>query len=366
MWIDAATPYDQLPAPPPLQDMLDVPVLLKAVSAHAALAELKGLCLKLLDPNMLLSTILLQESRDSSLIENIVTTDDQLYKALVDRLEQADPAVKEVLGYKQAVFRGLEHIAAHGAITQGTALAVVQAVKGDDRGLRERPGTNLANPITRQVIYTPPNPAALHRLLEQWEQLLNEHVATVPLVRMAMLHYQFEAIHPFHDGNGRTGRILNILYLMHHGLLPQPVLFHSSYIIAHKPAYYQRLREVTENGRWKPWVLYMLDAVEQTARHTQRLIRDIAALHEATVVRIRSIDHKLPATELADLITSLPYVKVGTLEARGFGSRPTATRYLKMLTGDVLRRHPEGRDVYYINQRLVDLLARAPQFTGAA
>jgi Fic family protein len=363
MWKDAFTPYDQLPAPPPVQELLDVPVLLKAVSAHAALAELKGLCLKLPDPRLLLSIILLQESRDSSLIENIVTTNDQLYKALVDRADQNSPAVKEVLGYKQAVFNGVERIAAEKAITQGTALAVVQAVKGDARGFRTRTGTNLANPSTRQVIYTPPNPEVLPGLLAQWEHLVNEPVATVPLVRMAQLYYQFEAIHPFHDGNGRAGRILNMLYLVHHGLLTHPVLFHSSYIIANKPDYYRLLREVTEKGQWKPWVLYILDAVEQTARHTQQLIRDMAALRDDTVARIRATDPKLPAAELADLVISLPYVKVGTLEARGFGSRPTVTKYLKVLANGVLRRQPEGRDVYYINQPLVDLLARTPAFT---
>lgn len=360
MWSQPDTPYNQLPDPPPAEELETMAVLRAAIRARSALAELKGLCQALPQPELLLNTVVLQESQDSSAIENIVTTKDQLYQAVLNPLDQAPPAVKEVLRYREAVKDGVQAMRQAGGISTNTATLVMRRIKDTTVGLRSLPGTKLSNPATGRIVYTPPDPELLPGLMARWERFAHGQDRLDPLVRMAATHYLFEAIHPFSDGNGRTGRIINVLLLIREELLPQPVLYLSSYILQHKPDYYRLLREVTERDAWEPWLLFMLGAVEETAMRTIRLIRDVLTLKEGFTGDMRGISNKMPVMELAELLFSFPYVKVSTLADRGLGTRPTATNYLRALTQrGLLQQRRIGREFYFINHRLTDLLTRA-------
>ncbi len=360
MWSQPEIAHDHLPDPPAPEALETLAVLRAAIQARAALAELKGLCQALPQPELLLHTVVLQESQDSSAIEDIVTTKDQLYQAVVNPLDQAPPGVKEVLRYREAVKDGVLAMRQAGGISTNTATLVMQRIKGTTAGLRTLPGTKLSNPATGRIVYTPPGPEQLAGLMARWERFAHEHHHMDPLVRMAAAHYQFEAIHPFADGNGRTGRIINVLLLIHEELLTQPVLYLSSYILQHKPDYYRLLREVTERDAWEPWLLFMLRAVEETAKRTIQLIREVLTLKEGFTGDMRGISNKMPVMELAELLFSFPYVKVNTLVDHGLGTRPTATHYLRALTQrGLLHQRRIGREFYYINHRLTDLLARS-------
>lgn len=358
MWKQPEAPYNQLPDPPLAGVLETSAVLRKAIGARAALAELKGFCQVLPNPELLLNAVVLQESRDSSAIEDVVTTQDQLYQAILDP-EQAPPAVKEVLRYREAVHHGLNAMKRTKGIGTNTAVLVMQRVKDTTAGLRTMPGTKLSNPGTGRVIYTPPDPANVPGLLARWEHFIHATDEFDPLVRMAAMHYQFEAIHPFSDGNGRTGRILNVLYLVQAELLAHPVLYLSSHILRNKALYYRSLREVTEQDRWEPWILFMLDAVETTAHRSLQLIRDIIAAKATVSEELRGISQKLPVADLANLLFSFPYVKINTLMEHGLGTRPTATAYLRALSekGTVSEARI-GREIYFINHRLMDLLTK--------
>ncbi len=361
MWTRPETPYNTLP-PPPTQDELEtVQVLRKAISATRALAELKGKCQTLPSPELLLNSIVLQESKDSSAIENIVTTNDQLYQAILNPFDHATADVKEVLRYREAIQTGLQALVRTGGISTAAAVAVMQQIRGTTVGLRNKPGTKLTNPATGQVIYTPPEHDHVPDHMAAWERFVNAAEGVDPLVRMAAMHYWFEAIHPFSDGNGRTGRILNVLFLVNAGLLQQPILYHSSHILQHKSAYYRCLRQVTETGQWEAWTLFMLDAVEQTSKLTLGLIEAILHLRESSAQAIRGISQKMPVGELNDLLFTYPYLKIATLMERGLGSRPTVTKYLRALSSPelgILREQRFGNEVYFINHQLMDLLTR--------
>ena len=360
MWQLPEQPYNSLPDPPKAARLETAAVLRKAIAARSALAELKGLCQALPQPELLLNSIVLQESRDSSAIENIVTTQDQLYQAILNPIDQAPTEVKEVLRYREAVHEGLSAMARTQGIGTNTAVLVMQHVKGTSTGVRDLPGTKLSNPATGRIIYTPPDTQHVKPLLARWERFLHGNDQMDPLVRMAAMHYQFEAIHPFSDGNGRTGRIINVLYLVQAGLLIHPVLYLSSHILQNKSNYYKLLREVTEQDRWEPWTLFMLDAVETTAQRTLHLIQGILALKETVTAELRGISQKMPVADLAELLFSFPYVKIGTLMERGLGTRPTATAYLRAATDrGVLHEARIGREIYFINHRLMDLLTKA-------
>lgn len=353
-------PYNELPDPPG-SDRLETPaVLRRTITARAALAELKGACQQLPEPNLLLNTLMLQESQDSSAIENIVTTRDQLYQAILHPLDAAPPNVKEVLRYREAMREGIIAMERTGGLSVNTAVQVMQRIKHTGIGLRAMAGTQLANPATGKVIYTPPTPAHVPDLMARWERFANTVDGLDPLVRMAAMHYWFEAIHPFADGNGRTGRILNVLFLINAGLLVHPVLYLSSHILRHKPEYYRCLRRATEEDAWEEWLLFMLGAVEETARATLALITGIDQLKRTFVADVRALNNKLPATDLADLLFSFPYVKAGTLMDRQLGTRPTVTAYLRALVEHgLLHELKRGRENYFINHRLTDLLARS-------
>ncbi len=358
-WNQSDLPYNALPDLPP-KISLTTPAIFKAVvMANRYLAELKGYCQTLPNPELLLNTVVLQESKDSSAVENIVTTQDELYQAILHPFDTLSSNTKEVLSYKKAVYKGWDYLEKQGLFTTKLAIQVMQAIKYTTVGLRTIPGTKLKNPILDEVIYSPPDPQYLPEKLSAWEKYINEAVEEVdPLIVMALMHYQFEAIHPFSDGNGRTGRILNVLFLLHNELLHLPVLYHSKYIIQHKNEYYRNLRLVTEEGAWEPWIIYMLNAVKETAQTTLALIKNITQLKTDTLEKIKEVSQKIPAFELNELIYSYPYIKIKVLEEKGIAKRQTASSYLqKLAKEEILHSIKVGKEIYYINHKLMRLLS---------
>lgn len=357
-WTQSELPFNSLPDLPPVADVVTSAVLKKAIVASRSLAELKGSCLRLPRPEILLNTVILQESKDSSAIENIVTTQDALYQAILNPSDRMPSEVKEVLRYREALYSGIEELGRTPVFKASMTVKIMQRLRGiSGAGYRTQPGTTLSNPSTRRVIYTPPEPVHIRDKMNAWERFVNVDEQFDPIIKMALMHYQFEAIHPFSNGNGRTGRILNVLYLMQQGLLTQPVLYHSSYIIQHKSDYYRTLREVTEYDRWEPWILFMLEAVAETSQSTLRFIEQMLTLKEEMLVAIRHISQKMPAYELNELLFSYPYVKVKTLIDRGLGTRPTVSNYLDQLAKqNLLVIVRVGRENYFVNHRLMELL----------
>lgn len=356
---DPEQPYNQLLDLPPKIEIESNAVLKKAIKANKYLAELKGTCLRLPNPDLLINTVILQESKDSSEIENIVTTQDALYKAVLSPFEQMPSETREVLNYKNAIYSGLEAMQQNGLLKASVAITIMQKIKNTTAGLRKLDGTRLAHPKTKKVIYSPPEPDHIPQKIKAWEEFMNLEDSLDPLVKMALMHYQFEAIHPFADGNGRTGRILNVLYLVNQGLLTNPVLYHSSYIIQHKSDYYRCLREVTEKGAWEAWIIFMLDAVSETSIQTLQMIERMLEIKDTTLEIVKGLGQKVPAYELNELLFSYPYIKIKVLEDHGVAKRQTASQYLQKLEEEgVLKSVKSGREVYYINHQLIDLLSR--------
>ena len=370
MAFDRSLPYNALPDLPPPEDVETVPILRATIRARSLLSELKGYCLTLPHPEILLNTVVLQESRDSSAIENIVTTQDELYRALASPEDSAGapPQVREVLRYREAIYAGMREMERTKGISTGVMVRIMQTLKQTTESVRAMPGTKLANPATREIIYTPPDGEAVIRdKLQALEGFINgESLPYDPLVVMALMHYQFEAVHPFSDGNGRTGRILNVLFLLDRDLLTLPVLYISGYVVRHKADYYRLLRRVTEEGAWTDWILYMLDAVAETSQATLETIKGILRLRAQATEDAKAALPRGPAREIVDLMFSYPYLKISTLEAEGIAKRQTASTYLHALTKEsggpgLLRPVKVGRDVYFINDPLVRLLAAPPQ-----
>jgi Fic family protein len=310
------------------------------------------------DQAMLLDSLILQEARASSEIENILTTNDELFKAASDESLPASPEAKEVLRYRQALNHGFRQIGTRPLAT-GLFIEIAQLIKQADFSVRRTPGTRIANG-RGQTIYTPPEGDGVIRdKLRELENFMHAEDGLDALVKMALMHYQFEAIHPFPDGNGRTGRILNILYLVDCGLLTQPVLYLSRHIIDHKAAYYEGLRRVTEEGAWIEWVLYMLDAVEQTSLRTRQQIIDILALMESVRERVQREAPGVYSKDLIEQVFRQPYCKIQFLERAGLGTRQTCAKYLRELERlGVLSGQKIGREVYFINEPLFGLLTR--------
>jgi Fic family protein len=355
---DRQKPYQNLPLLPP-RAVLESPSIYKQlVSASRALAELKGAGDLIPNQAVLLTTLALKEAKLSSEIENIVTTNDELYKALADEDYNQDPATKEVLSYNQALWFGYNTLRSGRPLSTRLFEEIVARVKPNSSGIRTFIGTKIAS--QHGVIYTPPEGEKLIRdLLQNLEIFLYNNTSLDPLIKMALMHYQFEAIHPFADGNGRTGRILNILYLIEEQLLEIPVLYLSSYIMKNKTNYYQGLRQVTENDAWESWVLYMLSALEQTALATKDKILGIRNLIAETDTTIKE---KLPGIhrkELTEILFQQPYCKIKFLE-EGLGLvRQTASNYLKQLEKiGVLKGTKRGREWYYLNVPFFDLLTQ--------
>ena len=353
-------PFNDLPNLPPAEFTESAEILRHLAKAARYLGELNGLCTSLPDPQLLINTIVLQESKNSSAIENIVTTQDELYKAAGEEAT-ASHAAKEVLSYREALYVGLEKMTTQkNLLLTNTMLEVVQTIKQNKSGIRTAPGTALKNAINGDVIYTPPCcDDVLSEKLTALEQFINEPESSLldPLVKMAFIHYQFEAIHPFADGNGRTGRIVNALYLVQQELLSQPVLYLSSYIVKYKTEYYQLLRGVTEKNNWNDWVMYILTALIETAQLTTKKIRAMLLLKDEFEKKMKQTLGASFSYELLQLMFTLPYLKIELLEKRAIAHRQTASTWLKKLTeADIVRPQKMGRTTYYVNWRLMELL----------
>ncbi|OIN55507.1 Fic family protein [Arsenicibacter rosenii] len=357
---DKNRPYNELVKLPPLVDLETKEILRATNQANKLLAELKGRCLSLPDPSLLINTIVLQESKDSSAIENIVTTQDELYRAVISPDDINKPATKEVLQYREALYLGYHMLNEHDLITTNLLVKVMQRLKATTVGIRNAAGTRLISSKTKDAIYTPPEGEQLIReKLHDLEQYIHDDHPDDPdpLIKMALIHYQFEAIHPFADGNGRTGRILNVLYLVQKKLLTLPVLYLSSYIINHKDDYYRLLRAVTEEQKWHEWILFMLSAIAETSSLTLQKIEGILRLYHDTLEKVRETLPNTNARDINDLLFSYPYVKIKTLELNGIAKRQTASLYLQQLAqAGVLIPLKYKKEIYYVNYRLMDLI----------
>lgn len=360
-------PFNALPDLPPDLSALQTPEMFsRLIAAHRGLAELKGYCQTLPNPELLLNAIILQESKDSSEIENIVTTQDELFRAAAVEMA-SDPSAtpgpaKEVLRYREAVYHGSALLKDRGLITTNMLAEIVQRLKENDAGVRKN-AVAIGSSSSRKVIYTPPQGETLLRQkLYALESFINDDQGSAagidPLVRMALVHYQFEAIHPFYDGNGRTGRILNVLYLMHQGLLDYPILYLSAYILQQKPEYYRLLQGVTETGAWAEWVNFMLEAVRATSLTTLGLVREINELLERLANTAKTEMQNGYSRDLIRLIFRQPYCKIQFVVNEGLASRATASKYLAELERvGILKSTQVQREKYFINYQLLELLA---------
>jgi Fic family protein len=332
-------------------------IMKKLTAASRRLAELKGVAASIPNQGILINTLGLQEAKDSSAIENIVTTHDELFREVAFP-EAASGAAKEVAHYSQALRVGFEQVGKPGLLTNNHILQIQAELERNSAGFRKLPGTALKASDGRTV-YTPPQDAAvIVQLMTDLEKFINDEgrFDTDPLIKMALIHHQFETIHPFYDGNGRTGRIINVLYLVKQGLLDIPVLYLSRYIVRNKSNYYRLLQEVREQGVWEDWVLYMLDAVEQTATAGIETIQAIKIVFLDYKHRIRA-KFKFYSQDLINNLFSHPYTKIEFIQKDLDVSRLTATRYLEQLTeAGFVQKRKIGRSNYYINMPLYGIL----------
>ncbi len=359
-WV-ADRAYNALPLLPPLQSRVTIEtyvVLKQCINARSALAELKQAALLIPNPAVLINTLPLLESRASSEIENIVTSTDKLFQHLRNEAN-ADAATKEALRYSRALLEGFAGLDRH-PLTTRTAEEICTQIKAVQMTVRRTPGTRLTNSATGEIIYTPPEGEnTLRDLLANWERYLHNERECDPLIRMAVAHYQFEAIHPFTDGNGRTGRILNNLFLVQENLLTLPILYLSRYIIQHKADYYRLLLQVTRDQNWEAWILYILKGIEETAIWTTAKIAAIRALSEHTVGFVRARLPKIYTYELVNLIFELPYCRIASLTEAGIAKRQTASEYLKQLVEiGVLVEMLTGKEKLFIHPKLMQLLTK--------
>ncbi|PCK01972.1 MAG: addiction module protein [Alteromonadaceae bacterium] len=340
---------------PPNQELETPKVLRALVSAHRHLAELKGVAKTIPNEGILISTLSLQEAQSSSEIENIITTQDALYKQEL-LTSVSDPAAKEVAYYAAALRSGFDKVKQQSALTMNTILEVQETLEGNRAGFRKTPGTVLKNNRTGEVIFSPPPPNFIPPYMSDLEHFVNTEQDLDPLICMALVHHQFETIHPFYDGNGRTGRIINILYLVLTGLLDTPILYLSRFINQTKDEYYIELQNARDNNEWEPWLLYILKGVGSTAKHTIVLIQKIQTLLIELKQNIRK-NHKFYSQDLINNLFRHPYTKVTFLEKELGVSRATASRYLDALTEDgILHKHKLGRESFYTNHLLINLL----------
>ncbi|NHB94681.1 protein adenylyltransferase Fic [Photorhabdus cinerea] len=353
MLFNPQKPFDLLPLLPPDLEQVETRAVLKAcIPARAALAELKAAGQLLPDQGLLVNILPMLEAKDSSRIENIVTTSDQLFQ-YVDHAEQADPATKEALRYRTAMYEGVEYLRTY-PLCATVAMQICTKLRAVETDVRKIPGTVLRDQHLN-IVYTPPEgEEKIRTLLSNWEQFINAQDDIDPLIKMAIAHYQFESIHPFPDGNGRTGRILNILYLIQTELLSLPILYLSHFILENRNDYYTLLRGVTERGEWEAWILYMLKAVAATAIWTTK---KIAAVRELITSTRNYVQEKLPKIytyELVNMLFMQPYCRIENLVDAGIAQRQTASLYLKQLVEiGVLEEVSVGRGKLYINTRLL-------------
>jgi len=353
-------PYNKLPLLPPDVALETQPVLKKAVSAHRRLAELRGIANVMPNPAILINAITLQEARSSSEVENVLTTNDRLFEAFSSAQGAIDPHTKEVLRYREALWEGFHTLKKRPVFSTNFFVRIYQTIKQSNAGVRNTPGTKISDG-RGNTLYTPPEGESLIRdKLKNLEDFIHDESNSLdPLIKLALMHYQFEAIHPFTDGNGRTGRILNVLFLIYEGLLDLPLLYMSEHIIRDKKRYYQLLRGVTKEDHWESWILFMLDTVEKTSQSTVEKITQINTLLADTIEDCRQ---KLPSymysKELVELLFERPYCKVKFLVDRGIAKRQRASVYLKTLEKiGILKMKKVGKENLYLNVKLYELLS---------
>lgn len=359
-----------IPTLPHLGDIETKAVLKKAALAHQALAQLKGVAASMPNQHILINTLSLQEAKDSSAIENIVTTHDDLYRS--DHVQRyfVTLAAKEVHNYAHALREGFERVGqTNGLLTNNDILTIQAGIEQNQAGYRKQSGTALKNDLTGEVVYMPPqHHDEIVALMGNLEQFINqpELCDWDPLVKMAVIHHQFESIHPFYDGNGRTGRVINILYLVQQGLLDTPILYLSRYINQSKADYYRLLQTTRTTGNWSEWLLYMLDAVEQTSAQTTKLIVAIRDLMQTYKHELREKNPKIYSQDLINNIFQHPYTKIDFVSNELQVSRKTASKYLDTLVGmGLLSKHRLGKENYYLNEQLYQLLLNVGQQHGS-
>jgi Fic family protein len=348
---------------PPLTNLdparFEIPSILKGLAAASRqLAELKGVSASIPHAGILINALGLQEAKDSSAIENIVTTHDELFRDAAFPEESGNASAKEVLRYRQALKVGFDAVSEMGLLTMNHILQIQRELERNDAGFRKVPGTVLKDNAGRTV-YAPPDPEVVPRLMSDLEHFINAPAAPEldPLIRMALIHHQFESIHPFYDGNGRTGRIINVLYLLTQGLLDIPILYMSRHIVRTKSDYYRLLQAVRERDAWEEWAAYMLTAVEASARDGIAMVTGIKRVLLTTKHRIRSEHRRIYSQDLINSLFTHPYTKIQFIERELDVSRITATKYLNALAASgILDKHRVGRGYYYINQPLIAIL----------
>jgi Fic family protein len=343
----------------PLEIAIETKPVLKQLSqAHRYLAELKGISKTIPNQGILINTLPLLEAKDSSAIENIITTHDELYKESLFGDLYSNASAKEVQNYSRALRSGYETVQKTGLLTNRQILEIQECIEQNRAGFRTQSGTELVNDLTGEIVYVPPQSADdVLRLMGNLEKYINDDsMSSVDsLIKMAVIHFQFESIHPFYDGNGRTGRILNILYLVHKGLLDIPVLYLSRYIIRNKASYYTLIQDVRDSGNWESWILFMLTGIEQTAKETIDLVISIRELMDDYKQRLKDTCH-FYSQDLLNNLFSHPYTKIEFLEADLGIHRQTASKYLKELAAaGFLRLEKIGKHHFYINEPLFNL-----------
>ena len=352
-------PYNGLPQlPPPAERIETTAILKRCINARVSLAELKQAAELIPNSAVLVNALPLLEAQASSEIENIVTTTDKLFEFADIAEDRADGATKEALRYRTALYEGTKMVQ-RGMLTTDMAIQICSTIKGMELDIRAEPGTTLKNRMSGEIIYTPPvGQKLLIEKLDNWADFMHRNTEFDPLVRMAVQHYQFEAIHPFADGNGRTGRILNILFLVQLGLLDSPILYLSRYIIQNKAAYYRLLQNVTLEQDWAAWIFFVLDGVEETCTWTTDKIKSIRELMEHTGQYVQSRLPKIYSWEFVELLFRQPYCRIGNLVDAGIAKRQTASVYLKQLCEiGVLREIKSGRENIFVHPKYIELLS---------
>lgn len=350
-------------APLPIENDFETKAVLKKLSqAHRALAELKGIITSIPNQGILLETLTLREARESSAIENIISTFDEVYQSNLLNNSFASAAAKEVHLYAAALKKGFELVKKNHLLTNNYILKIHEVVEQNQTGFRKLPGTKLLNDKTGEVVYTPPQDYdTILSLMNNLEAFINEDqmMDVDPLIKLAIIHHRFESIHPFYDGNGRTGRIINVLYLVLKGLLHLPVLYLSRYIILQKHQYYQLLQQVREKGNWEDWILFILDGIETTAKDSIILISKLKNLMQQYKQQIRTKLPKLYSQDLLNNLFKYPYTKIEFFQRDLQISRSTAIRYLDILEKErFVTKHKIGRENYFLNDKFFALLVR--------
>ena len=351
--------YNKLEFLPPDVSIIEtIEILRNENKAIAAISELKGIANIIPNQSILINAIILQEAKDSSEIENIITTRDELYKAVSVSSKKINAATKEVLHYREALYDGFSRILKRELLSINDIIGIQKILVQNDAGIRKTTGTSLVNDRTNETIYTPPQGEdALYGYMGNFASYLNDNESS--LTKLAVLHYQFETIHPFYDGNGRTGRIINILYLIMKGYLDIPILYLSSYIIKNKTRYYELLLSVTKNNNWEEWIIYIFNGIEETAKETIKKIRNIKVLIDKTIEDVKLKTPKIYSKELVEVLFVHPYCKVDFITREVGVERKAASRYLHQLTeAGILELYKIGKENIFINKELIELLKK--------